>query len=323
MQVFEQLSTESQIVYATHSLFMLNQNFPERHRLVIKDEEGTKIDAKPHRANWRLATDALGVFLTSSILFSSHVLFVEGDSDPMYLYEFFRQLNRLGELDADANHLGIMSFSDVQNLKFLLQVIKREDTHAMVLVDGDEAGTKMLERVGGLCDRLKVKRHQLEKGKSIEDYCFHEPTFVAAVVKTLRDAKEGEKIPTDLDASIKTEWDERKKQGRPATKASKATDKADEGVEEGAAEKADKSKQEKAVTTTAGRWFKETAKKVIDEEASKVALARNYIIACRELDDAVLKQADAVPPVKKLCLRIAEELSLPKTASEQVGEVAG
>ena len=64
LQVLEQLGEQSQIIYTTHSLFMLNQNFPERHRLVYKDKEGTKIDQKPYQANWKLATDALGVFLT-------------------------------------------------------------------------------------------------------------------------------------------------------------------------------------------------------------------------------------------------------------------
>jgi predicted ATP-dependent endonuclease of OLD family len=71
-------------------LFLLNQNFPERHRLIAKDESGTKVDQKPYRQNWKFATDALGVYLTSNILFSNKVLLVEGDSDPMYLYELFR-----------------------------------------------------------------------------------------------------------------------------------------------------------------------------------------------------------------------------------------
>ena len=110
IQVLEQLADDSQLVYATHSLFLLNQNHPERHRLVIRDKTGTKVDQKPYQANWRHATDALGVQLTANILFSPCVLLVEGDSDPLYLYELFRQLNNRGEIDADANMLGIYSY---------------------------------------------------------------------------------------------------------------------------------------------------------------------------------------------------------------------
>lgn len=323
MQVFEQLGAESQIVYATHSLFMLNQNFPERHRLVIKDDEGTKIDAKPHRANWRLATDALGVFLTSNILFSSHVLFVEGDSDPLYLYEFFRQLNRFGDLDADANRLGIMSFSDIQNLKFLLQVIKREDAaiQAMVLFDGDEAGSTMSERVKSLCERLGVKRAQLEKGKSIEDYCFHDASFLAALTKTLRDAKEVSsektKVQPDFDVLVKAEWDARKGAPNPKHAKAAAKDLPAAGAEAAIPEPTEK---KASVVQTAGRWFQELALKLIDDEASKVALARNYILACRDVEDTVLRQADHVP-AKKLCQQVAEGLNLPKLATEGVSSV--
>ena len=294
LQVFEQLGADNQIVYATHSLFMLNQNFPERHRLVIKGTDGTKIDAKPHRANWRLATDALGVFLTSNILFSSHVLFVEGDSDCMYLFEFFRLLNRFGEIDADINRLGIMSFSDIQNLKFLLQVIRRDgtDTQAMVLFDGDREGAATSTRVTELCERLSVKRVQLEKGKSIEDYCFHEPTIVGALTRTLREAREssGENPADALEESVKKAWSERK-----------ASLTAFE--------------EELAKRMTGGKWFLEVSKKLIQDEASKVALARNYVLLCREVDDTILKQADYVL-AKTVCSQIADGLKIPKRATE-------
>lgn len=112
MQVFEELSSASQIVYATHSLFLLNQNHPERHRLIVRDSAGTIIDQKPYRANWRLATDALGVQLTANILFSPAVLLDEGDSDPLYLYELFRKFNRTADIDADANMLGVFSYGE-------------------------------------------------------------------------------------------------------------------------------------------------------------------------------------------------------------------
>ena len=86
----------------------------------MRDDDGTKVDQKPYQANWRHATDALGVQLTANILFSPCVLLVEGDSDPLYLYELFRQLNNSGEIDADANMVGIYSYGNAANLRFLL-----------------------------------------------------------------------------------------------------------------------------------------------------------------------------------------------------------
>ena len=77
---------------------------------------GTKIDQKPYRANWRLATDALGVHLTANILFSSKVLLVEGDSDPLYIYEMLRQLNQIGDLDVNPLKSSAPAWSNDANL---------------------------------------------------------------------------------------------------------------------------------------------------------------------------------------------------------------
>lgn len=284
IQVFEQLAEESQIVYATHSLFMLNQNYPERHRLVYKDDVGTKIDQKPYRQNWKLATDALGVYLSSNILFSGRVLLVEGDSDPLYLYELFRQLNRLGEIDVDVNPLGIMSFSDYHNLRFLLQVFKREgqDTAVLVLVDGDSEGRTTLQKVEQLCKRLNVPMNRLGDGRSIEDYCLLEDKFLAAVQRTLRVASEseGKAAPGDLEERVTKAWEELK---------------------------ATRDKKERK---TGGRWFKELARDVVEEDASKVSLARYYVEACRELKEFTASR-DRLLDGKTLCVEIGSKLRLP------------
>jgi len=280
IQVFEQLTSEAQLVYATHSLFMLNQNFPERHRLIVRNSAGTTVDQKPYRANWRLATDALGVHLTANILFSSAVLLVEGDSDPFYLYELFRRLNHAKLIDADANMLGILSYSDVSNLRFLLQQFKRENAPCQVLVlaDGDKAGRKILDATKELCKRLDVRQVRLDDGKSIEDLVLDSPILLDAAEETIRGALEAEKkpIPENLRTEINEKWE------------------------------AHRLNPEK----TTGRWFQEIAKSIVKSEVSKVALARNYVFRCRDQD---------LPPVNgegasrqlELCRKIIEELGLP------------
>jgi predicted ATPase len=197
LQVLEELAERNQIIYATHSLFMLNQNYPERHRLIFKDKEGTKVDHKPYRANWKLATEAFGVYLNSNILFSSRVLLVEGDSDPMYIYELFRQLNRLGTIDADSNVMGAMSFYEINNLRYLLQVFKRkgQEAEVLVLLDGDSRGQTILKKIRPLCDRLKVPILVLADMQSIEDLCLFPDAFLKAVEVTLRAALESEGKP--------------------------------------------------------------------------------------------------------------------------------
>jgi len=309
LQVFEQLSDENQIVYATHSLFLLNQNFPERHRLIFKDGDGTKVDQKPYRQNWKLATDALGVYLNSNVLFSNRVLLVEGDSDPMYLYELFRQLNKSGDIDVDLNILGIMSFYDYQNLRFLLQVFKREgqESSVFVVTDGDQQGKSSLQKVDALCKRLSVPIHRLPEGRSIEDFCLFEDEFLRAVEQTLKTACEAEnkRVPAGLGERIRKSWIERQSS-------------LDKGEKRGKSEKSDKDKNEERKTT--GRWFKDIAKELIDDEASKILLARTYAEMCRELESPTINN-EKLKDAKALCEEIAEKLSLPAVRAVRAIEV--
>jgi predicted ATP-dependent endonuclease of OLD family len=302
LQVFEQLADENQIIYATHSLFLLNQNFPERHRLIRKDEAGTTVDQKPYRQNWNLATDALGVYLTSNILFSNKVLLVEGDSDPMYIYELFRELNKSGEIDVDLNVLGMMGFYDYQNLRLLLQVFKKEgqDISLLVLVDGDPAGKTMLQRINALCKRLNVPTHKLSEGRSIEDFCLYEEEFLQAVTKTLQNAceAEGKTPPKELGERIARSWEDHKASGEKAEKKIKT-------------EKTDKDeKEEKREKRTTGRWFKDLARELIEDEASKVVLARTYVQICREVI-TLAPNREKLKEAKGLCHEIKTNLNLP------------
>jgi predicted ATP-dependent endonuclease of OLD family len=274
LQVFERLSVDTQIIYATHSLFMLNQNFPERHRLITKDDSGTKVDSKPYRANWKHAVDALGIRLTANILFSPTVLLVEGDSDPLYIYELFRELNHRGAIDADANLLGILSYSDLQNLRFLMQTFKLADDNCqvMVLCDGDSQGKDYAKAVGPLAKKLGIKVHSLDGGLAIEDYVIHPDLLVSAAEQTIRTAMEAipKAVPVDLGKTVRDDW--QKFQNAP---------------------------KDPKQQPNAGKWFKEMCIEVMEEEASKVALARNYAFLCRE------RSKDTTPEPKRLALAIS------------------
>jgi predicted ATP-dependent endonuclease of OLD family len=310
LQVFEKLADENQIIYATHSLFLLNQNFPERHRLVYKDVNGTSIDRKPYQQNWKRATDALGVFLASNILFSNKVLLVEGDSDPLYVYELFRQLNKSGDVDCDLNALGVMSFSNYQNLRFLLQVFKKEskDTSVVVLVDGDGAGKTLLQQVTELCRKLEVPTLRLAEGKSIEDYCLFEEQFLTAVEMTIRNACEAEAkvVPAGLGELVKKSW-EIHRQGKGKAEKREKTEKGEEA------------KEQRKERVTAGRWFKDVTQELIEDEASKVVLARTYVELCRDAEDLQIKK-DRTKEPKALCSDIATKLTLPHVRPERLVE---
>ena len=60
LRVLDAIGKHNQVIYSTHSLFMINRTFPGRHRLLIKDEHGTRIDAKPFVGRWVPRSTSLG-----------------------------------------------------------------------------------------------------------------------------------------------------------------------------------------------------------------------------------------------------------------------
>lgn len=301
LQVFEQLSKYTQIIYATHSLFMLNQNYPERHRLITKNSAGTMVDSKPYRANWRYAVDALGVKLTANILFSPTVLLTEGDSDPIYIYELFRVLNHFKTIDADANVLGILSYTDLPNLRYLCQTFKMDsgDTPVMALFDGDSQGKEYSKAAQPLVKRLGLKTHVLDVGTAMEDYCLYPEVFIDAVEATLKDAFEAinKTVPQDLKEQVRSSWS-----AFSPTNSKPAKDMSKE-------------------TSNAGRWFKELSKQLLEDEASKVALARNYAFLCRDKDPLPAADPKRLSQARQLCEQITTQLGLPKVAAEKDVEI--
>jgi predicted ATPase len=192
VRVFERFADNCQLLYATHNLFLLNHNFPERHRLVFKDAQGTRIDSKGARANWKHAMTALGVALSPTALLCDRLLFVEGDSDGLYVRELIRQINDLDGASYDLNQLGIVPFGDVQELKYALKRLAPNDAEdtptTVVLVDGDRAGKDYKSAVERL-DQARATVVSLPTGHTGEDLCLSLDAWKNAVRTTLRDAQ--------------------------------------------------------------------------------------------------------------------------------------
>ena len=96
LRVLDAIGKHNQVIYSTHSLFMLNRTFPARHRLIVKNGGGTRIDGKPFVDRWGSTIEELGFSLAGTILFAQHVLLAEGDADPVFIYALFQKLVEIG-----------------------------------------------------------------------------------------------------------------------------------------------------------------------------------------------------------------------------------
>ncbi len=77
VKVLEDLSLKNQLIYTTHSPFMINRQFPERVVLVVKDKNGTHVDTESYRENWRPLRNEIGLKIGDLFFFSDSSLIVE------------------------------------------------------------------------------------------------------------------------------------------------------------------------------------------------------------------------------------------------------
>jgi predicted ATP-dependent endonuclease of OLD family len=172
LQVLDTIGRNNQVVYSTHSLFMLNKTFPSRHRLVVKSAEGTTLDGKPCAGRWGAAIDALGLSLAGTILFAQYILLTEGDSDPIYIQAVLQKLVALKHASLDLNAFSAISTESSKNTDALIRILSDSalKPHLAVLVDGDEGGKARLKALQGILKSHEISFRQLLDGTSMEDY---------------------------------------------------------------------------------------------------------------------------------------------------------
>jgi len=77
IKVLEDLSLNNQILYTTHSPFLIDRRHPERVLLVNKDKNGTKVDTQSYRENWRPLRKQIGLAISDLFFFNDKSLILE------------------------------------------------------------------------------------------------------------------------------------------------------------------------------------------------------------------------------------------------------
>ncbi len=169
----EALSDDTQILYTTHSLFLINKNHPDRNMVVTKTQEGTKINLKPFQKNWKAVRESLGILLSNNFLIAEKTVLVEGPSDLIYLLHAIRTLKSLGKIDIDLNDLSIVDAGDESNYVAFAKLMLHEGRNVFALLDGDSSGDKNKSRLEKACAKeitgKQLEILQLDHGKSSEN----------------------------------------------------------------------------------------------------------------------------------------------------------
>ena len=151
---FENLALNNQMLYTTHSPFMVDSNHLERVRSVYIDLNGKTVSSPDLRASEKLrgknqsqsiypAHAALGLTVSDSLLINCTPILVEGESDQVYLSALKNFLISKGKI-TPLKELVFISTGGVKGIKATSAILSAtNEEKPTVILDGDVPGVKM------------------------------------------------------------------------------------------------------------------------------------------------------------------------------------
>lgn len=155
---FENLAQNNQIVYTTHSPFMVDSNHLERVRCVYVDASGKTVASADLRAAERLkgknqpqsiypAHAALGLSVSDTLLINCNPILVEGESDQLYLSALKNLLISKGRI-SPLKEIVFIPTGGVKGIKATSAILSGvNEVKPPVLIDGDKPGVKMFNEL--------------------------------------------------------------------------------------------------------------------------------------------------------------------------------
>lgn len=139
---------QNQVVYVTHSPFLINKNAAQRIRVLAKgsEEEGTLVVRDVSRNRYEPLRSALGSYVAETAFIGGANLFVEGISDQVLLAGMTRLLQEQGNAPSrllDLNEVTIVPAGGADSVPYMAFLARGRDElkpPVVALLDGDKAG---------------------------------------------------------------------------------------------------------------------------------------------------------------------------------------
>lgn len=137
-----------QVVYVTHSPFLIDKNEADRIRVLEKGEhdEGTRVVTSAAANHYEPLRSAFGNFVAETTFIGNCNLMVEGPSDQVLIAGMSRWLKKLGVADRDRldlNHITLVPAGGTRHIPYLVYLARGRDIDkppVVALLDNDKAG---------------------------------------------------------------------------------------------------------------------------------------------------------------------------------------
>lgn len=141
-------SPRSQVVYVTHSPFLIDKNAPHRIRVLDKgsEDEGTRVVRDAANNRYEPLRSSLGAYVAETAFIGGQNLFVEGAADQVLIAGLSSHLARKAESSAgllDLNQVTIVPSGGADGIPYMAYLARGRDTvkpACVALLDGDDAG---------------------------------------------------------------------------------------------------------------------------------------------------------------------------------------
>lgn len=165
-----------QVVYVTHSPFLIDKNEADRIRVLEKGEhdEGTRVVTSAAANHYEPLRSAFGSFVAETTFIGNCNLVVEGPSDQVLVAGASRWLKSEGVADRerlDLNQITIVPAGGTPHIPYLVYLARGRDVEkppVVVLVDNDSAGEQAVAALaagGAYGDRLIDPAYVLQLGR--------------------------------------------------------------------------------------------------------------------------------------------------------------
>lgn len=153
-----------QVVYVTHSPFLIDKNHAERIRVLEKGsgDEGTRVVGDASKNHYEPLRSAFGAFVAETAFIGTCNLFVEGIADQVLLAGASAYLRKQGASSLeflDLNSVTVVPAGSAEHIPYLAFLARGRDVEKpalIALLDSDGAGDKAKKRL--LRDDLRHKQ---------------------------------------------------------------------------------------------------------------------------------------------------------------------